>query len=128
MHGIWAYLSTFSRFWVFIWKLGSKSATTWKVGSGSGSASKWQAGSGHGSTSMWYGSAPLAVGGTLHGSRFIHLGKARSKIQLAAGSWQLAAGSKGPEYSWRQRQGRGRARILLMTTERQIVREGRERE
>jgi hypothetical protein len=35
MYGIWAYLSTFSRVWAFIWKLGSGSgyASGWKVGS-----------------------------------------------------------------------------------------------
>ncbi len=42
MHGIWAYLSTFSRFWAFTWKLesGSGSASKRKVGFGTGSASK----------------------------------------------------------------------------------------
>ncbi len=30
MCGIWAYLSTFSRFWAFIWKLGSRSASKWQ--------------------------------------------------------------------------------------------------
>ncbi len=35
MYGIWAYLSTFSKVWAFIWK----------VGSGSGSASGWKFGS-----------------------------------------------------------------------------------
>ncbi len=43
MYGIWAYLSSFSRIWAFLWKLGSGSgswsASRWKVGSGSGSAS-----------------------------------------------------------------------------------------
>ncbi len=39
MNGIWAYLSTFSRVWGFIWKLGfgSRSTLEWKVGSGSAS-------------------------------------------------------------------------------------------
>ncbi len=50
-----AYLSTFLRFWAFIWKLGSRSgfafASKWKVGIGSGSASKLQ--------SAGFGSAPL---------------------------------------------------------------------
>jgi hypothetical protein len=69
MYGIWAYLSTFSRFSAFIWELGSRSVSKWKVGSGtkwkvgsgsgSGSASKWQAGSGSRSASMWCGSATL---------------------------------------------------------------------
>ncbi len=45
-NGIWAYLSTFSRFWAFIWKLGSGSASKWEVESGSGYPTKWQAGSG----------------------------------------------------------------------------------
>jgi hypothetical protein len=48
MYEIWAYLSTFIRFWAFILKLGSRSASKRKVGSGSGSASRWQAGSGSG--------------------------------------------------------------------------------
>ncbi len=71
MYRIWAYLSIYSRFWHFTWKLGScsGSASKWKVGSGSaskwqagpGSASKWQAGSGSasGSISMWCGFATL---------------------------------------------------------------------
>ncbi len=45
---IWALLS---RFCAFILKLGSGSASKWKVGQGTGSASKWQAVSG--STSKW---------------------------------------------------------------------------
>ncbi len=66
MYGIWAYLSNFSRFWAFIWKLesgsGSWTAWKWKVGSGSASSSKWQAGSGSRSASVlkWQaGSATL---------------------------------------------------------------------
>jgi hypothetical protein len=40
-YGIWAYLSTFSRVWAFIWKLGFGAGSTlgWKVGSGFASAS-----------------------------------------------------------------------------------------
>ncbi len=57
MNGIWAYLNTFSRFWAFIWKLGSRTvsgaASKWKVGSGS--ASKWQAGSGSATMLSCYG-------------------------------------------------------------------------
>ncbi len=37
MYGIWAYLSTFSRVWAFIWKMGSGSRSCWKVESGSAS-------------------------------------------------------------------------------------------
>ncbi len=48
---IWAYLSTCSRFWAFIWKLGSVS--------GSGCASKWKVGSGSGYAWRWWGSASL---------------------------------------------------------------------
>ncbi len=36
---VWTYLSTFSRFWAFLRKPGSGSASKWKVGSGSESAS-----------------------------------------------------------------------------------------
>ncbi len=64
---IWAYLTTFSRFWAFIWKLGFGSASKWKVRSesaskwpaGSGFASNWQAGSGSAIKLTWAGSATL---------------------------------------------------------------------
>ncbi len=61
IYGMWAYLSTFSRFGAFIWKLGSGSgsASKWMVVSGFGSASKWQAGSGSASASSRCGSATL---------------------------------------------------------------------
>ncbi len=53
MYGLWAYLSTFSRFWAFIWTLGSGSgsASKWKIWSGS--ASKWNVVSGAGTASKW---------------------------------------------------------------------------
>ncbi len=51
----WAYMSNFQGFLAFIWKLGSGSASKWKVPVISGS--KWQAGSG--SASKWCWSATL---------------------------------------------------------------------